>query len=368
MNSKNTSFTTIGLMSGTSLDGIDATIVETDGKTLKRYNIYETCEYSLKTKSLLEEALTNPYLFINKQPKLERLNYYVTLDHFKLIQSLMKKTIFRPSLIGFHGQTILHDPKKKISIQCGDGNLLHKLTKINIVSNFRQRDINNGGQGAPLAPIYHKFIMENLEYELPCCFINIGGISNLSYWDSKDLIGFDTGPGNNLIDKYTRKYLGKMYDNFGELGLKGKSNKNLVKKFMEHSFFSQNYPKSLDNQEFISLFELLESKNMNHIDNIATLSDFTAMSIYQSVKSLPNIPKSVIIVGGGLYNKSINQNLKYYLNVPIFTANEIKLPGKMIEAELIAFLAARRINNLPITFPLTTGNNNPLIGGEIFLN
>ena len=368
MNLEKKSFTTIGLMSGTSLDGIDATIVETDGEFLKRYNIYDTYEYKLETKTLLKECLADPYEFINKKNKLEILNYLITIDHAYLIKSLLKKTRLQPSLLGFHGQTILHNPQKKISIQCGDPSLLNRLTKINTISFFRQQDLLNGGQGAPLAPIYHKFIMKDLNCKLPCCFVNIGGISNLTYWDGNNLIGFDTGPGNVLIDKYTKKFLNKPYDKNGNLGLKGKSNKMLIKRFMKHPFFSLDYPKSLDNQEFLSLFKIIEEVDLDHNDKIATLSDFTAFSIYKSLKCLPEEPKKFVVAGGGLFNKSIINNLNYYLNFPVFTANDIKLNGKLIEAELIAFLAARKINNLPITFPLTTGCKEPTIGGKTFLN
>ncbi len=233
------SYFIIGLMSGTSMDGIDASFVKSNGITLERFgvNCYEN--YSKNTSKLLAIASRNPKKFLDDIRNTEKLNHLVTKDHLNLVKRMIKKNDLKPDLIGFHGQTLLHDPKKNISVQLGDSQFLANSLNTKVVSNFRKNDINHNGQGAPLAPIYHKFLLESLGVDLPSCFINIGGIANLTYYDYNNLIGFDTGPGNVLIDQYCQTYLNLNFDQNGNLARQGTINQILLDKFINNPFFKK---------------------------------------------------------------------------------------------------------------------------------
>ena len=205
-------FPVIGLMSGTSVDGIDASLIYTNGQKVIRTKHNSITAYSKKTKSLLQEILANPIKFTKDKKKLSQIEHKITIEHINVVERLIKSSNVKPYLIGFHGQTIFHDPKNQLSIQLGDSKMMAKKLKINIVFDFRKKDLENGGQGAPLAPIYHKSIIQELKVPIPGIIINIGGITNLSYWDGKKLIGFDVGPGNNLMDNFMKINLKKSYD------------------------------------------------------------------------------------------------------------------------------------------------------------
>ena len=192
----------IGLMSGTSMDGIDACILKTNGIEFKRYDANISGKYSKKTKSILQVAEEDPINFFKNKDILNNAKRLVTIDHIKLINRIIDKHPIDIQLIGFHGQTIFHNFEKKTSLQIGEAQLIANQTKINVVSDFRRNDLVQGGQGAPIAPIYHQANIKKMNLILPACFINIGGVSNLTYWDGNNLIGFDTGPGNGLLDKF----------------------------------------------------------------------------------------------------------------------------------------------------------------------
>ena len=195
----------IGLMSGTSMDAIDGTILKTNGENFSRTKIQASLKYSKATKDILLNAQKNPLKFIKNKDKLKLINKLVTLDHITLIKKILNQSINKPHLIGFHGQTIFHSFKKKTSIQLGDPQLLSDITRLPVISRFRQNDIENGGHGAPLSPVYHKALAKEMKLQTPIVFINIGGVSNLTYYDNKTLIGFDTGPGNGLMDFFVQK-------------------------------------------------------------------------------------------------------------------------------------------------------------------
>ena len=355
-------FPVIGMMSGTSMDGIDTTLVFTDGINIKKTGIFIHKKYSSTTLSLLKKAVNTPYKYINNQKLID----LVTLEHYFTIKDLQKKTSIKPSLIGFHGQTILHDINKKKSIQIGNPKLLSNLTKIDVVFDFRKKDILYNGQGAPLAPIYHRYIIENENFKTPCCIINIGGVTNLTYWDKEKLIGFDCGPGNGLLDMFAQEKLGIPFDNFGDIASQGRTNKFLVTKFLNNEYFKKKYPKSLDRKSFDKEYKKIIISKMSNQDKLATFVDITAHSIFKSLDILPTYPKYVLICGGGQFNKFLVKKIKSGVKCLINTADEIKLNGSLIEAELIAFLAMRRLKNYPTTLPSTTGVDKPISGGEIY--
>ncbi|MDC1375699.1 anhydro-N-acetylmuramic acid kinase [bacterium] len=361
MNINNTNLNIIGLMSGTSLDGINASIVCTNGSELKRYNINYISKYRNKTYDLLKKTIEGKKFKEN----FNELNDLITIDHYECIKKLLNSVNINIDLIGFHGQTIFHDPKK-ISIQLGNPQLLADMTKVNVVFNFRDNDIEDGGQGAPIAPIYHKLIIEQLSFKMPSCVINIGGISNISYWDGSKLLGFDTGTGNCLLDKFMQEKLNLPYDDKGKLGSMGKSDQEFIDIFFKDSYFKKSYPKSLDKLEFNDYYNTLIGKKLKNIDSLSTLSSITAQSIIRGIEILPKAPEAVLIIGGGMYNRSIIKPLKEKYNNKLFLGYEMNVPGEMIEAELMGFLAARSLYGMPITFPLTTGIKKAKTGGKIY--
>ena len=356
----------IGMMSGTSMDAINVTLVQSDGLSLKRYNINVISNYRNETKLLLKESLLNYKKFFRDPSLKNHLVNLITYDHYKAAEKVIKKTNIKPDLIGFHGQTIYHNPEKKISIQLGDSQQLSNLIEVDVISNFRNNDIVYGGEGAPLAPIYHQLLIKNLNLPLPSCFLNIGGVSNLTFWDGFQLIGFDTGPGNCMMDNYMQEILSLDYDDAGKLASQGKINHKIKEHFLNSKYFTKPYPKSLDKQAFNIIIHMIYNMNLKPSDAMATLTECTFLSIVQSIDLLPQKPNNLIIMGGGVHNLYLLKKLKDIKNINVSTAKEKNIPGDFIEAELIAFLAARNYFKLPITFPKTTGIKIPLCGGKHF--
>lgn len=356
-------YNVIGLMSGTSLDGIDISHVKTDGKNFfQNINNYYY-RFTSKFKKELQLIVKNYHkVLVNKEYQ-KKADMLITKEHFKALK--MFPFFDGLDLIGFHGQTIHHDASKKVSIQLGDGSELAKKTNKPVIYNFRLNDLLKGGQGAPLAPIYHKHIIKTLNLKLPCCFLNIGGVSNITYYDGKELLGFDTGPGNGMIDDYVKLKTNKEYDEGGEIALKGKPNKDLVNLFLSHNFFSTNPPKSLDKNSFKNLYEKLCRCNLSLNDAVSTLSELTVTSIIYGIKQLPKKINSIIITGGGYKNKYIYEQLIKRTKVKCFDLNKTDKSTDFIESELIAYITARSYRKLPITFPSTTGVKKPTTGGVL---
>lgn len=349
-------------MSGTSMDGIDISFVHTNGLNLKRLNKNYFYEYNVKTKEKLRRFL-NEDINLNLTKK-KFLDDLVTNEHFHALKDL--SVIKACDLIGFHGQTLYHNANNKISIQLGNPRKLSHMLNKDVVSNFRSKDLSLGGQGAPLAPIYHQFIIEKNDIELPCCFLNIGGVSNLTYWDGNTLIGFDTGPGNALMDDFMYKKFGKKYDQNGNFASRGNPLKEEIKNFLQHNFFNKPPPKSLDREAFKYNYEELIKKNYSDIDIMSTLLEFSVEAIVSNLKFLPKKINNVLISGGGYRNTYLMKRLSNKLKIRILTEKEININFDYIEAELIAYLSARSIYNLPFTFPSTTGVLKASSGGILY--
>jgi len=352
----------IGLMTGTSMDGIDISLVQTNGLHLKRLNKNYFYEYNTKTKKTLTGILKEDLNF-----NLKRKNYlddFITYEHYLALKDL--DILSSCDLIGFHGQTMYHEPDKKISVQLGNPKKLAQMLNKNVIFDFRSKDLSLGGQGAPIAPIYHKFILETLDIELPCCFLNIGGISNLTYWDGESLIGFDTGPGNALMDDFMTSTFNESYDKDGILASKGTPIKEELIKFLKFDFFKKPPPKSLDRQTFLYFYNELIKKNYSVHDMMATLAELTVETIVTSLEFLPKKVENIIITGGGYRNIHLMDRLKDKLKIEIFNEKQIGLNFDYIEAELIAYLSARSIYKLPFTFPSTTGVSKPSSGGKLY--
>ena len=351
-------------MTGTSMDGIDISLVQTNGLELKRLNKNYFYQYSNNTRKKLKSILKRDINF-NLMRK-QYLDEFITNEHYLALKDL--DIIKKCDLIGFHGQTIYHNPEQGISTQLGNPRKLSKMLNKSVIFDFRSNDLSLGGQGAPLAPIYHKYIVEQSGLTLPACVLNIGGVTNITFWDGEKLIGFDTGPGNALMDDYMSKEFNKNYDKNGNLASKGCPVKKEIEKFLKHEFFENSPPKSLDRGIFKVNYEDLIKEIYSTSDVMATLLEFTVESIMLGLKLLPKKVNNILVTGGGYRNTHLMKRLENKLKIKIFTEKEIDFNFDYIESELIAYLSARSIYNLPFTFPSTTGVLKPSSGGILYEN
>ena len=360
----------IGLMSGTSMDGIDAALLETDGLNSIKQIATISLDYEAEFKLKLREVEK-----LSREKKTNAASDEVTKEstelHALVVNKLLKKakiTANKIDLIGYHGQSLYHNPLEKITVQIGDGQLLANLTKIKVINDFRSDDIKNGGQGAPLAPLYHLALANKIK---PVAIVNCGGIANISIITNTQVIGFDTGPGNVLIDRYIRNKTNnqEFMDLNGKYGLNGKIDRKILDKLiaMINPYLNKAFPKSLDPSDFILPEEIW---NLSINDACATLENFTGFTIVNSVP-LELLPKTWLLAGGGWKNPVITKSLKQYLNEKIKTA-EIKLASEAgfdsvyMEAELFAYLAVRSYKRLPISLPSVTGATKPSFGGRLY--
>ena len=357
----------LGLMSGTSLDGIDVSIIKSDGEQYLEiiddlYLKYDN-QLKLKLKKVIDSCTAKDQLA--KIPKeIDELEKELTLCHINACKLITEKNKnIKIDLIGFHGQTILHKPQKGYSIQIGDSKLLSKITNTTVISNFRANDILNGGQGAPLAPIYHQLILTRIKSKLPSAVINIGGISNISYIEeSNKVVSFDIGPGNYLIDEWVRTKAKKEFDRDGLIAKSGQTDEKILKKFLSDPYFKKKFPKSLDVKDF-------NLQNLNKLsleDGCATLSMLTARSICMALNSFKKKPNLVLLSGGGRKNKYIIDNIKNNFSGLVKLIDDFNFDGDFIESQAFAYLAIRSYLKKFITFPSTTGVKKPCLGGLSF--
>ncbi len=348
----------IGLMSGTSLDGIDVAMIRTDGEGHIEREGFITIPYSDELRAQLRACLNKPV-----DDKTHAAEREMTQAHAKAIAELLKQKNIDAKdvdLIGFHGQTISHAPDKGHTCQIGDGKLLAEMTGIPVVNDFRTDDVKAGGQGAPFAPIYHQALASGLEK--PVAFLNIGGVSNVTYVGKDgELVAFDTGPGNALIDDWMLKKKGEKFDADGKTAAQGKVDPAVVQKLLSHPFFTQKPPKSLDRNDFVSdIWDKLSTE-----EGAATLTAFTVQGIAKSIEHLPEKPKSWIVSGGGRLNKTLMSEFEKAVKVPVKSIDDIGFNGDAVEAEAFAYMAVRSLKGLPISFPKTTGVPKPMTGGKL---
>ena len=376
-------YTVIGLMSGTSMDGVDVSLIRSNGIDQFTNVLDEYHEYD----DVLHKQLTNlRNLILNDKDlnryfqKLNELEREITLFHGKIVNEILLKCNDEVDLVGFHGQTIFHNPETKNSKQLGDGKLLSQLIKKKVVYNFRQEDLKNEGQGAPLVPIFHnllsKYINEQHKIEFPICFINIGGISNISKiinGDNKveeNLEAFDLGPGNCLIDEWVRKNSKRKLDENGLIAKSGNINQLILNQAIDNfNIFS--YKKSLD----VKNFDISFVKGLSLEDGCATITNFTAYLIAEGIKFSKNNynkPIKYLVCGGGRKNSFLIQTIKDYLknetNISLDLIDKYNFNGDYIESQAFGYLAIRSFLNLPISYPKTTGCIKPTIGGELVKN
>ena len=362
------SYYSLGLMSGTSMDGVDASIIQSDGETkykviLDKYFEYPQDIYKNLTK--LRDKIKSSKDLKKLSKEIKNIEKEITLFHAKSVNQILKKTKVNVDLIGFHGQTVYHNAKEKISKQLGDGKLLSKLTKKKVVYNFRQNDLKNGGEGAPLTPIFHQMLEKKLNIK-PAGFYNIGGILNkTTIQNDGGLSAGDIGPGMCLIDKWIRTNSKKKYDKNGAIAKSGKVNEKVLDQYWNtwKSFLKK---KSYDTSDFDILFV----KDLSLEDGAATLTLHTAnifLTAFEIKKKFKNYQKEkIILCGGGRKNKFLVDIIKNaYVNEDVKLVDDYGIDGDFIESQAFAYLAIRSYLKLPISFPSTTGVNKPCIGGVI---
>lgn len=347
----------LGFMSGTSLDGIDAAFILSDGLCILDKGPTSFLAYEPEFRQEVRQCFGQP----EHNSFVRQVEVKLTRLHAELAHKMIEETSIAPQLIGFHGQTIFHVPPK--TLQIGDGELLSELVRVPVVYDFRSNDCLNGGQGAPLVPIYHQALAKSLEK--PLAIVNIGGVGNITYMDdSETLIAFDTGPGNALIDDFVLQAYGIPFDKDGAIAARGIADQLLVQSWLKEAFFTKSYPKSLDRNHFSMIKDSLAQ--MSPADSVATLTLFTASTIALACAQLPKLPKQLVLCGGGAKNQTLQNFLEESLNsTSIITAQSLGWESDFVEAQAFAFLAIRSFYGLPISFPLTTGVKVPLTGGRI---
>jgi anhydro-N-acetylmuramic acid kinase len=357
-------------MSGTSLDGIDIALVRTDGDGAVKRGPARTYAYVAEQRAMLEGALKDALAVKDRSERpgsLAEVEWSLTEWHALAVESFCRDIGLTDSeidVIGFHGQTVIHRPERRLTLQLGDGPLLARRLRAKVVYDLRADDVAAGGQGAPLVPVYHRALAQGLEV-LPLAFLNIGGVSNVT-WIGPDgeIIAFDTGPGNALIDDWALKATGSPLDMNGRLAFAGRVNEAVLAQFLGDSFFEERPPKSLDRNSFAGL----DLAGLSPADGAATLTAFTARSVALSRAWFPADPKCWVICGGGRKNPVLMAALRASLGLgaeAVIAAEAAGFNGDSMEAEAWAYLAVRSLQGLPITFPGTTGAPEPMTGGVL---
>ena len=355
----NKEYTSLGLMSGTSMDGVDVSIIQSDGESKSRVMIDEYFEYSqdiYQDLIIIREKINSSNDLKKYHSELNKLEREITLFHSQAIDKMLQKSNINIDIIGFHGQTIFHNSSEKISQQLGNGELLAQQTKKKVVYNFRKNDLQNGGEGAPLTPVYHQILEKKLNIK-PVSFINIGGILNRTIIKNNgELSAKDEGPGMCLIDKWIRINSKNKYDENGDIARSGKLNKIIFDQYIDN--FDSNFKKkSYD----INDFDISFIRGLSLEDGAATLTYITSPIINSLFL---NNKEKIILCGGGRKNKFLVELIKN-VNKEVKPIDDYGINGDFVESQAFAYLAIRSYLNLPISFPNTTGCKKSCSGGKI---
>lgn len=356
----------VGLMSGTSMDGVDAALLRTDGEVIAEFGPALTVPYPQEVRHHIRAVLGARPETAGQIPVVSRV---ITIAHEAAVAALLQLAGLKPADIawlGFHGQTILHEPDAphRRTWQTGDGALLAKLTGIDTVSDFRAQDVAMGGQGAPLVPLYHAALARHGGLPAPLLVLNLGGVANVTYIGGAtgdDLLAFDTGPGNALIDDWMLRHASRPHDDGGVTAARGRVNADALARLMAHDYFAARPPKSLDR----NAFSAAAVEGLSLEDGAATLTAFTAASVARALGHLPQRPLRCLVCGGGRYNATLMQMLTQHLNMPVESVEAVAWRGDSLEAEAFAFLAARAARGLPLSLPGTTGVREAVSGGRL---
>jgi anhydro-N-acetylmuramic acid kinase len=349
----------LGLMSGTSVDGVDVALIETDGERLAAFGPVLTVPYSDSVRRVIRAA------FGAEQPNAATAaaEQAVTEAHADAVRLWSRETgtvLSTLDVVGFHGQTITHRPEKHFTWQIGDGAVLAKTLGVRVVNDLRGADVLAGGQGAPLVPIYHAALVRDLPR--PLAVMNIGGVANVTWIGVDDtLLAFDTGPGNGPIDDWCARRAGRRFDEDGALASSGKVDRPRLERFSEHRYFARKPPKSLDRGDFNDAW----ADGLSAADGAATLTRGTARAIALAARHFPAPVTQWVIAGGGARNPALLQAVAEETRSKIVTADSLGWNGDALEAQAFGFLAVRSLRGLPLTFPGTTGAPRPLAGGRL---
>lgn len=363
--------TAIGLMSGTSMDGIDLAVVATDGERIVERGPSAFFSYEAAFRKRLERALETAKTITRRQERpgdLADLEIEITRRHADAVRRFLDRqgSDLKPDIVGFHGQTVLHRPDEALTVQLGDGALLASELGLPVVFDMRAGDMAHGGQGAPLIPAYHAALARSLPSKtarFPLVFVNIGGISNVTYVpEHGDPIAFDSGPGNALIDQWVAREGGVPYDSGGTIASEGGVVRVVADRYLADPFFQKQAPKSLDRGDFT----LAAAEGMELADGARTLARVTAEAILKAADHMPERPKLWILGGGGRKNPHIVRDMQDLAkDVDVLLAEETGLDGDVLEAEAWAYLAVRSVRGLPLTWPTTTGCRKAVTGGVL---
>ena len=356
-------YSALGLMSGTSMDGVDASIIQTDGKheyqaILDKYFEYPKDIY--KNLTTLRDKIKTSKDLKKHQKQIKVVEKEITIFHAKAVNEILKKKKVNIDFIGFHGQTIFHNAKEKITRQLGDGKLLSKLTQKKVVYNFRQNDLINGGHGAPLAPVFHQVLAKKLKL-IPAYFLNIGGITNYTLVENELLTANDIGPGMCLVDYWVRTNSKKKYDKDGMLARSGRIDLDVLWKIQDNYKNKKKKRQSFDIKEF----EVPFPKHVEHLtleNGAATYTQVTYEDLSPSLEFTKDCECNLILCGGGRKNKYLI-NLIKGSGIKFHLIDDYYIDGDFIESQAFGYLAIRSYLKLPISFPETTGCKIPCTGG-----
>ena len=358
----------IGLMSGTSMDGVDVALLDTDGERAIRLGPQAFTPYDDADRSLLRAALRDAVGLRDRDARpgaLAPAEAMVTARHLAAVEAfltehgLARKDI---DVVGFHGQTVLHAPERHLTIQIGDGEVLARRLGLAVAFDFRAADVAAGGEGAPLVPVYHRALVERDGIAGPIAVINIGGVANVTYVAAgEDPIACDTGPGNALLDDLVRERCNLPFDRDGALAASGTVDAAALARLLAHPFFTRPAPKSLDRDAF----SRRPVEALATADAAATLVAFTAAGIAAAIEVMPAVPRLAIVCGGGGHNATLMREMASRLPCRVESADALGWSAEAMEAQAFAYLAVRSLRNLPITFPMTTGAAAPLAGGRV---
>ncbi|KFC75539.1 Anhydro-N-acetylmuramic acid kinase [Bosea sp. LC85] len=358
--------TAIGVISGTSMDAIDVSIVESDGRETLRFGAGASYPYPAETRRELQALIAEAERAV-KEP-LRELEAAVTAAHLDAVRRFMTEQALDPQsidLVGLHGQTVYHRPEIRFTRQLIDGPAVATALGIPTVDRFRYADVAAGGEGAPFAPLYHRALALAQGLGQPVMVLNLGGVGNVTYIDGDDVIAFDTGPASAILDDFVLRRLGRAYDAGGALAASGQVREDLVADFMTNPFFERPAPKSLDRNDFHRRAKVVEA--LSDADGAATLAAFTVESVVSALRHVPKAPKRWLVTGGGRLNSHFMARLHERLGVPVEPVEAAGWAGDVIEAQTFGYLAIRSVKGLPLSLPGTTGVPEPLTGGRLNL-
>jgi len=350
----------LGLISGTSMDGIDAALIETDGELVGARRGAITLPYPTALRAELLAIAADP---ARAAGPLDDIEGAVTQANAAAARAVIEQAGLEAraiAVVGLHGQTVLHRPERRYTRQLGDGALLARLLGIDVIAGFRLADVAAGGQGAPFAPLYHAALARDLDQ--PLAVLNLGGVANVTFLDAGTIIAFDTGPASAMLDDWVRRHTGRAFDEGGRIAASGRVDQARLARLLAHPFFAVKPPKSLDRNDF----PLAAMEGLSLADGAATLAAFTVAAVARSRAHLPAPPIRWLVAGGGRHNATLMGGLAAALGAPVEPVETVGWNGDSLEAELFGFLALRSLRGLPLSLPSTTGVPVPMPGGVVY--